>query len=139
MNVKVSCPSCGRVTELDAAKIPPKPVTFGCPGCKTKVPIDGSKIHEAEPVAAAAVTPPVDPAPPEPPAPSPESASPEPAPAPQPAPSMDEEFDLLEHLEIPEDAVLPSGLLISDDPVISRYFQRRSEHEQSPTESEFEA
>lgn len=108
MKVKVTCPSCGRVTELDPQKIPPKPVTFGCPGCKTKVPVDGAAIHRGEAPA---------------PAPAPVVAPPAAAPPAAvaqvavhaPTRDPDDEFDLIAHLEMPEGTELPSGLAFADD------------------------
>jgi hypothetical protein len=78
------------VTELDAAKIPDKPVSFSCPGCQGKVPVDGAKLKaEAQQEAAASA-----------PAAGPTGAAPE---------------DALQHLELPDDARFPSGLVVGTD------------------------
>ncbi len=138
MKITVTCPSCSKVIQLDAAKIPAKPVTFGCPTCKGKVPIDGSKIPRGEPAAkspapavpsAPPATPltPLTPVTPVTPAPV-RSQAPQSQAAPQSrevhqSDDADDEFDLIDHFEIPADTTLPSGLVISEDDAIAHLLQ----------------
>lgn len=127
MKIPVTCPHCNQITPVPAEKIPPKPVTFPCPGCSGKVPIDGSKIkemQEAPPVAEAPAPAPPAPEPPPPQAPPPERVAEadrsgpiaSPAPPPQDAGTRLGDIDLLEHVELAEGATLPPGFLIVDDP-----------------------
>lgn len=51
--VPVSCPHCQRVTNVDTDKLPDRPVSFQCPGCKGKVPVDPAALLSGEQPAAA--------------------------------------------------------------------------------------
>jgi len=44
--LKLTCPECSKVTNIDSAKVPDRPVRFSCPGCGTKIVIDKKKLME---------------------------------------------------------------------------------------------
>jgi len=41
MTIRITCTNCQKSIPLDAAKLPPRVVTFPCPSCQTKLTIDG--------------------------------------------------------------------------------------------------
>lgn len=41
MTIRVTCTNCQKSIPLDAAKLPPRVVTFPCPACQAKVTVDG--------------------------------------------------------------------------------------------------
>ncbi len=53
----IKCPSCGKVTAIDSARLPDKPVRLACPSCQHKIVIDKTKLlkpkEDASPAASA--------------------------------------------------------------------------------------
>lgn len=41
MTIRITCTNCQKSIPLDAAKLPPRVVTFPCPACQTKLTVDG--------------------------------------------------------------------------------------------------
>jgi hypothetical protein len=105
----VRCPSCSQGAQLDADRLPDRPVHFACPHCKEKVAVDKRRLLASQ--AGAAPQPPASTAP----APPAESAAAAAAPAQAPAetampPSADRRF-----ARLPADATFPSGIILGED------------------------
>jgi len=98
--MKVTCPTCQQAINLEGSKLPGGRVSFSCPGCGGQVVLDRSSSPESTPKPAAA--------------------------APSVAPAHSAPSAKAHAGERPVHGPrLPSGVVISDDPALTRDLQQR--------------
>jgi hypothetical protein len=102
--LRIICTHCGRITTVDAAKVPDHPVAYRCASCKGKIVIDKKKI-----LAGAASATEI-------------GAAPDPGPAtasPNEAATLPAAAVRVEELMLPPGELLPPGYLISENDALA--------------------